>query len=356
MATIVMAGGGTGGHVVPLLAVARELKSRGHDLIFIGTRTGFEARMVPAAGFPLEFIEIGGLKRVGLIRTLRTLAQLPISVRAVLRLFAKHRPSAVFSLGGYAAGPVVLAALAKRVPLIVMEPNAMPGLTNRQVGRFVNRALLSFPSASRFFPPGKSEVTGLPVRSEFFTIAVKPLEAKLTVFITGGSQGSRTLNEAARGSWSYFREAKFPVRFIHQTGSAAHQKLASQFAETGMEGEILPFIEDMPGSFRSADLVVCRAGAGAVAELAAAGKPAILVPLPHAADEHQLRNAEAFEKAGAGVLVLDKDMDGGRFFEEVAKLQAQPELLRRMGERARTLAHPDAAVRAADVVEAAIRH
>ncbi len=356
MATIVMAGGGTGGHVVPLLAVARELKARGHELIFIGTRTGFEAKMVPAAGFPLEFIEIGGLKRVGLARTLRTLAQLPLSVRTVLRLFAKHRPSAVFSLGGYAAGPVVLAALVKRVPLIVMEPNAMPGLTNRQVGRFVNRALLSFPSASRFFPPGKSEVTGLPVRSEFFTIAPKPLEAKLTVLITGGSQGSRTLNEAARGSWSYFREAKFPVRFIHQTGSAAYEKLAAQFAETGMEGEILPFIEEMPASFRSADLVVCRAGAGAVAELAAAGKPAILVPLPHAADEHQLRNAEAFEKAGAGVLVLDKDMDGGRLFEEVAKLQAQPELLRRMGERARTLAHPDAAVRAADVVEAAIRH
>jgi len=356
MATIVMAGGGTGGHVVPLLAVARELKARGHELVFIGTRTGFEAKMVPAAGFPLEFIEIGGLKRVGLARTLRTLAQLPLSVRTVLRLFAKHRPSAVFSLGGYAAGPVVLAALAKRVPLIVMEPNAMPGLTNRQAGRFVNRALLSFPSASRFFPPGKSEVTGLPVRSEFFTIAPKPLEAKLTVLITGGSQGARTLNEAARGSWSYFREAKFPVRFIHQTGSAAHQKLASQFTETGMEGEVVPFIEDMPGSFRSADLVVCRAGAGAVAELAAAGKPAILVPLPHAADEHQLRNAEAFEKAGAGVLVLDKDMDGGRLFEEVAKLQAQPELLRRMGERARTLAHPDAAIRAADVVEAAIRH
>jgi len=356
MATIVMAGGGSGGHVVPLLAVARELEARGHELIFIGTRTGFEAKLVPAAGFPLEFIEIGGLKRVGLARTLRTLIQLPLSIRRVLRLLAKYRPAAVFSLGGYAAGPVVLAALSKRLPLIVMEPNAMPGLTNRQVGRFVYRALLGFADASRFFPPGKSEVTGLPVRSEFFGIAPKAREVKLTVLITGGSQGSRTLNEAARGSWSYFREAKFPVRFIHQTGAAAYEKLAPKFAEAGMEGEMVRFIEDMPEAFRRADLVVCRAGAGAVAELAAAGKPAILVPLPTAADQHQLRNAEAFEKAGAAVLVLDKDMDGGRFFEEVAKLQANQEVLRRMGEKARTLAHPDAARRAADVVESAIRH
>jgi len=356
MATIVMAGGGTGGHVVPLLAVARELKTHGHQPVFIGTRTGFEAKLVPPAGFPLEFIEIGGLQRVGLLRTLRTLIQLPLSVTRVLRLFGQYHPSAVFSLGGYAAGPVVLAALLKGQPLIVMEPNAMPGLTNRQVGRFVTRALLSFKEAARFFPPGKSEVTGLPVRSEFFNIAPKPLEAKLTILITGGSQGSRTLNEAARGSWTYFQEAKFPVRFIHQTGSQAHEKLAAKFAESAMEGEVLPFIEDMPGAFRRADLVLCRAGAGAIAELAAAGKPAILVPLPHAADQHQLRNAEAFQQAGAAVLVLDQDMNGGRLFEEVAKLHSQPDLLKRMGERARKLAHPDAAVRAAEIVEAAIRH
>lgn len=342
--------------MVPLVAVARELKSRGHDPIFIGTRTGFEAKLVPAAGFPLEFIDIGGLKRVGVMRTVRTLVQLPLSIGTVLRLFARNRPSAVFSMGGYAAGPVVLAALWKRLPLVVMEPNAMPGLTNRQVGRFVTRALLSFPESSRYFPAGKSEVTGLPVRSEFFAIAPKPPESNLTILITGGSQGSRTLNQAARGSWSYFREAKFPVRFIHQTGSAAQEALAKKFEESGMEGEVLAFIDDMPAAFRRADLVICRAGAGAIAELAAAGKPAILVPLPTAADEHQLRNAEAFEKAGAAVLVLDREMDGGRLFEEVEKLRSHPELLKRMGERARAFAHPDAARRAADVLETAIRH
>jgi UDP-N-acetylglucosamine--N-acetylmuramyl-(pentapeptide) pyrophosphoryl-undecaprenol N-acetylglucosamine transferase len=237
-----------------------------------------------------------------------------------------------------------------------MEPNAMPGLTNRQIGRFVNRALLSFPDAARFFPPGRSEITGLPVRSEFFRIVPKQREAKLTILITGGSQGSRTLNEAARVSWSYFREARFPVRFIHQTGTAAYAVLAQKLAESGVEGEVAPFIEDMPAAFARADLVICRAGAGAVAELAAAGKPSILVPFPHSTDQHQLRNAEAFQKAGAAVLLLDHQMDGGRLFEEVQKLRSRPEMLQRMGERARTFAHPDAARRAAEVLETVIAH
>lgn len=339
---------------MPLLAVARELQTDGHQPVFIGTRNGFEAKLVPPAGFPLEFIEIGGLSRVGMLRKLRSIGQLPLSIWRSKRLLDKHQASAVFSLGGYAAGPVVLAALWKRSPLIVMEPNAVPGLTNRKIGRFVYRALLSFANAARFFPPGKSEITGLPVRPEFFTIAPKPRDAKLTILITGGSQGSRTLNEAALGSWNYFREARSPVRFIHQTGTSAHAALAQKFSESGMEGEVAPFIDNMAAAFARADLVICRAGAGAVAELAAAGKPSILVPFPGAADQHQLRNAEAFQKAGASVLVVDSQMDGGRLFEEVEKLRTHPELLHRMGERARTFAHPDAARRAAAVLEDAI--
>ncbi len=354
MATIVMAGGGTGGHVMPLLAVARELQADGHQSVFIGTRTGFEAKLVPPAGFPLEFIEIGGLNRVGVVRKVRSMVQLPFGILRSRRLIEKHQASVVFSLGGYAAGPVVLAALWKKSPLVVMEPNAMPGLTNRKIGRFVRRALVSFPDTARYFPPGKSEITGLPVRSEFFKIRPKPREAKLTILITGGSQGSRTLNQAASASWKYFRENQVPVRFIHQTGAAAYEVLAPKFAESGMDGEIAPFIDDMPKAFARADLIICRAGAGAVAELAAAGKPSILVPFPGAADQHQLHNAEAFQKAGASLLVLDQAMDGGRLFEEVEKLRIRPDLLQRMGERARTFAHPDAARRAAAVVEEAI--
>jgi UDP-N-acetylglucosamine--N-acetylmuramyl-(pentapeptide) pyrophosphoryl-undecaprenol N-acetylglucosamine transferase len=354
MATIVMAGGGTGGHVLPLLAVARELQARGHNSVFIGTRSGFEAKLVPSSGFPLEFIEIGGLNSVGLARGLHSLMQLPLSVLKGRRMLTKHHPGAIFSMGGYVAGPVVLAGLWKRLPIVAMEPNAIPGLVNRYVGRFVTRALLNFQEAARFFPPGKSVITGLPVRPEFFGIRPKMRDAKLTVLITGGSQGSRRLNEAARGSWTYFREAAFPVRFIHQTGEAGHEALAKKFAESGLEGEVVAFIDDMAAAFARADLVICRAGAGAIAELAAAGKPAILVPLPNAADEHQLRNAEAFTKAGAAQLVLDSQMDGGRLFEEVGKLSSQPALLKRMGDQARKFAHPEAARQAADIVEACL--
>src|SRR5437667_55941 len=165
-----MAGGGSGGHVIPLLAVAQELRSRGHECVFIGTRTGFEARLVPAASFPIEYVEIGGLKRVGPARAVRSLGQLPLGTYRVRRLFHRLRPAAVFSLGGYAAGPVVLAAWWARHPIVIMEPNAVPGFTNRWICRVVSRALLNFSDAARYFPKGRSEVTGLPVRPEFFDI------------------------------------------------------------------------------------------------------------------------------------------------------------------------------------------
>ena len=349
--TFVMAGGGSGGHVIPSLAVAQELRTRGHNCVFIGTRTGFEARLVPAANFPIEYIEIGGLKRVGLARVVRTLAQLPLGILKVRALLKTIRPAAIFSMGGYAAGPVVLAGWSMRIPIIVMEPNAMPGFTNRWIGRVVSRALLNFPEAARFFPKGRSEVTGLPVRAEFFDIPPKRREQKITILITGGSQGSRTLNNAARGSWQFFKDANFPVRFIHQAGKNTHEEIAKEFAQTGLEGEVLPFIEDMPAAFAQADIVVCRSGAGAMAELAAAGKPSILVPLPTAADNHQLHNAQAFERAGAARLVLDSEFDGRRLFDEINSLT--PAQLEAMSEKARTFAHPGAARRAADLMESA---
>lgn len=346
-----MAGGGTGGHVIPALAVARELQLHGHKPVFVGTQTGFESKLVPGSGFPLELIEIGGLKRVGVAQTFRTLRQMPLSLTKVLALFDRHRPSAIFSMGGYVAGPVVLAAWWRRLPIIVMEPNAMPGLTNRQMGRFVSRALLSFSEAARYFPRGKTEITGLPVRREFFQIPPKPRGDVVTILITGGSRGSRTLNEATRDAWSFFRHSPFAVRVLHQTGGDAYDRLARDFPSAGVNGEVVPFIADMPGAFADADLVVCRSGAGAVAELAAAGKPSILVPFPFAADQHQLKNAEAFARAGASKLVLDRELIGRRLYEEIAALVSEPGRLERMGSQARTFAHPDAARRAAELLE-----
>src|SRR5277367_4291366 len=220
-ASFVMAGGGTGGHVIPALAVARELRARGHTVRFIGTRRGMEAKLVPAEDFPIEWIEIGGLKRVWFRRTLATLAELPWSVWQAARMLERAKPAAVFSTGGYVAGPVLLAALWKRLPVVVMEANAVPGFTHRRLARFVARALVGFPETARWFPAERVEVTGLPVRSEFFDVPPKPRLTKLTVLITGGSQGSRTLNRAVEESWPLWN--KESVRLLHQTGAAAYE-------------------------------------------------------------------------------------------------------------------------------------
>jgi UDP-N-acetylglucosamine--N-acetylmuramyl-(pentapeptide) pyrophosphoryl-undecaprenol N-acetylglucosamine transferase len=207
---------------------------------------------------------------------------------------------------------------------------------------------VSFEETVRYFPKGRAEVTGRPVRDEFFAIAPKPRAGMMTVLITGGSQGSQTLNRAAEQSWPLWK--KDSVRLIHQTGERAYVDLAPKFHASGIAGEISAFLDDMPKAFAEADLIVSRSG-GTVSEIAAAGKPSILVPLPGAADQHQLRNAQAFEKAGAARLVLDSEMTGAKLVEEVARLAAAPERLEKMSSAARALARPGAASRAADILE-----
>jgi len=347
--TFVMAGGGTGGHVVPALAVAHELRSRGHSVVFIGVQRGMEAKLVPAENFPIEWIEIGGLKRVGLRQTLATLAELPWSTWHAERILSRIKPAAVFSTGGYVAGPVLLAALWKHMPVVIMEPNAVPGFTHRNLGRFAARALVSFKETERWFPQSRAEMTGLPIREEFFTVPRKPRGSVITVLITGGSQGSRTLNRAVEQSWPLW--VKGTVRLIHQTGALMFDELAPRFRACGVEGEITAFLTDMPRAFAEADILVSRAGMGAVSEIAAAGKPSILVPFPAASDQHQLRNAEALEKAGAARLVLDHEMNGSRLVDEVTRLTNEPGLLEKMGAAAKAFAKPGAAKRAADVLE-----
>jgi UDP-N-acetylglucosamine--N-acetylmuramyl-(pentapeptide) pyrophosphoryl-undecaprenol N-acetylglucosamine transferase len=280
---------------------------------------------------------------------LATLIRLPFTTAHCGRFLAGA--SAVFSMGGYVAGPPVMAALLRRVPVVVMEPNAVPGFTNRVIGRFVSRALISFPETAAYFPKGRAETTGLPVREEFFHIVYKPRGGTLNLLITGGSQGSRTLNRAASESWPLFRKAGLPVRIVHQSGPGGFEQLREEFAKSGLEGEVVPFIADMPAAFAAADLVVCRSGAGAVSELAAAGKPAILVPFPFAADDHQTRNAEAIERAGAARMVRDDQMNGEKLAAVVADLAGSSEALERMGEAARRFARPGAARRAAEILE-----
>jgi UDP-N-acetylglucosamine--N-acetylmuramyl-(pentapeptide) pyrophosphoryl-undecaprenol N-acetylglucosamine transferase len=346
-----MAGGGTGGHVIPALAVAAELRRRGHDAVFVGTRNGLEATLVPKAGFPIEWIEIGGLKGLGVARQFSTLLRLPGSVMRSRSILRTSGAKGVFSMGGYVAGPVMLAAIRAGIPIVVMEPNAMPGLVNRRLGRFVRRALLSFAEAQRYFPAGRSEITGLPVREEFFRIGWREPREKLTVLVTGGSRGARALNRDARGSWPLFAEARSPLRWIVQSGAAEAEAMQKEFAATGLEGRVTAFLDDMPAAYAEADLVISRAGAGAVAELAAAGRPSILVPFPFAADDHQTHNARAMERAGAARLIAEREFSAAVLFEAVERLRAHPEKLSAMSRAARALAKPGAASRAADLLE-----
>jgi UDP-N-acetylglucosamine--N-acetylmuramyl-(pentapeptide) pyrophosphoryl-undecaprenol N-acetylglucosamine transferase len=351
--SFVMAGGGTGGHVFPALAVARVLRDRGHHPLFIGTKAGMESRLVPEAGFEIDFIEIGGFNRVGAAQKLRTALKIPGAVAASRRLLRRIKAAAVFSMGGYVAAPVMLAAILLRVPLIVMEPNAIPGIANRKAARRVYRALLGFDEARRWFPADKSEVTGLPVRPEFFRVTPRKND-NFTVLITGGSRGARTLNRASRESWSLLRESATPLRIIHQTGVNEYENLAKEFATEGVDGSVIPFIANMAEAYAQADLVVARAGAGTVNEIAAAGMASILVPLPFAADDHQRFNAEALVNAGAARMVLDKEMNGERLFRELTELRANSDALVQMRTRVRQFAKPGAAERAADVLIEAV--
>jgi UDP-N-acetylglucosamine--N-acetylmuramyl-(pentapeptide) pyrophosphoryl-undecaprenol N-acetylglucosamine transferase len=311
-----------------------------------------ESRLVPDAGFDIRFVRIGGLNRVGLAQQIRSLSQLPSGVATSWNLLRKFHAEAVFSMGGYVAGPVMLAAALAGIPLVIMEPNSVPGFANRKMAGRVYRALLGFETTRRWFPADRAEVTGLPVRPEFFALTHKPNE-KFTVLITGGSRGARTLNRASKESWPHFRSSQLAVRIVHQTGAAEHEPLAREFASAGVDGEVVPFIKDMSAAFASADIVVGRAGAGGVNEIAAAGMASILVPLPFAADDHQKENAKTLVAASAARMVLDAEMNGERLFREVNEMSAQPEMLAAMRQRVRQFAHEGAAQRAALVLEEA---
>jgi UDP-N-acetylglucosamine--N-acetylmuramyl-(pentapeptide) pyrophosphoryl-undecaprenol N-acetylglucosamine transferase len=336
---------------MPMIAVARELATRGHQCVFVGVATGLEARLVPEAGFPIEWIRVSGIQRRGILRLPAALAQLAVSVARMWSRLDALRPAAVFSLGGYVAGPPVLAALLRRIPVVAMEPNAVPGLVTRKTARWVRRALVSFEETRRWFPEGRSEVSGVPVRPEFFSAASRPEPGVFRILVTGGSQGSRTLNRAARESWPLFAASGRKIRFTLQTGRADAESLRAEFAATGLDGSVCDFIPGMAAAMASADLVVSRAGAVTIAELCAAGRPSLLVPFPFAADDHQSRNAEAMQSAGAALAAKDSEMTGRLLFDEAIRLMDDAQRLAGMAAAARRMARPDAAQRAARALE-----
>ena len=347
---VLIAGGGTGGHIIPALAVARELTDRyGAEVLFVGTTRGMELRLVPDAGFRLRLVDVGPLKNVSLLRRLRTLYDLPRSLLTCHRLIREFRPSVVFGVGGYASGPAMATALLMKIPTMAFEPNAMPGLANRLVGKRVQAAAVNFPSSAAWFR--NAEVTGIPVRPGFFTLQ-PPGRTTPHLLVFGGSQGSRLLNETLPRIVSRLRGGVPGLTITHQSGVRLAESTQNAYVASGADParwEVCPFLNDMPERFGEANLVMSRSGASTVAELAAAGKPALLVPFAAAADDHQKRNAEEMVRAGAAVMLQERDLqDSEKLLDVLRDLLADPQRLASMSAAARSQAHPDAAARIAD--------
>ena len=337
----ILAGGGTGGHVIPALAIANQLKkSYDAEVLFIGTARGIENRLVPAAGFPLQLVRVGALKNVSLTTRLKTAFDLPRAVWDAARMLNQFAPDVVIGVGGYASGPAMLAAVVKHIPTLAFEPNVVPGLANRIVARLVSGAAVHFEETAEYFR--HAEVTGVPVRQAFFEIAPKR-GGTPTVLVFGGSQGAHAINDAMMRCLPVLQREAPGIHIIHQTGERDYNDALAAYASFGESAEVFQFIEDMPAAFARADLVVCRSGASTVAEIAAAGKPAVFVPFPRAADDHQRVNAEALERHGAAVVVEESKLEGVWLAETIAALLQDPQRLERMSQAARELAHPNAA-------------
>ena len=345
----ILAGGGTGGHVIPALAIAQELQRRYRaEVLFIGTARGLENRLVPAAGFPLELVKVGALNRVSLATRIRTAFDLPRAIFTAAGLLNEFQPDIVIGVGGYASGPAMLAAILKHTPTLAFEPNLVPGFANRMVARFVSAAAVHFEQTADHFR--NAVVTGVPVRPAFFQIPKKSYSpGSPTLLVFGGSQGARAINQAVIGSLPELKRRLPGLHVIHQTGEREYNETQAAYARVAIDCEVHKFIDNMPSFFARADLVLCRSGASTVAEIAAAGKPAIFVPFPRAADDHQRRNAEAMEQANAAVVLEETRLDEVWLIDTIEALLEDPARLGRMSDAARAMSHPNAAKEIAEL-------
>lgn len=346
---VLIAGGGTGGHVIPALAIARELKARyDAEVLFVGTARGMENRLVPQAGFGLMKVKVGALKNVSLMTRMRTLFDLPRAVVDARKIIKVFHPDVVVGVGGYASGPAMAAAILMHVPTLAFEPNYVPGFANKIVGHRVSAAAVHFEQTQKFFR--NAQVVGVPVRAEFFKVPAAGSNRPPTLLVFGGSQGAQAINQAMVAAAPEVLRQIPALRIIHQTGERDYNDVRAAYESAGVRAEVSAFIDDMPAAFARADLLLCRSGASTVAEITAAGKPAIFVPFPRAADDHQRRNAEAIAQGGAAVLVAQAELTPQRLTQVVTELFADPERLKEMAERARALSHHDAAGRVARMV------
>lgn len=353
---LLIAGGGTGGHVIPAIAIAKEWLSRGSDreVVLVGTQRGIEMRLVPAAGLPLETLRVAGLKGKGGMTLVKNLAMLGgglTDARAVLR---KHHPVAAFGVGGYAAGPMMLTTWFSGIPNIIFEPNAESGLTNRLLAKISKRIATGYATMASAWGE-KAVVTGCPVRPEFFAIAPQPVGKPFRLLITGGSQGALPINRAFVDAMDLLAARKHELSIVHQTGERDYNAVRTAYARREILAEVSPFISNMAERFAWADGIVCRAGAITAAEVAAAGRTAIFIPFGAATDSHQLRNAQEMARANAGRLIIEPDLTPARLAGEIFALLDQPEETQRVAANAKALARPNATRDIVDLIESAAK-
>ena len=347
---MIIAGGGTGGHLFPAIAVAEAMKERSPDneILFVGTAKGIEGKVLPREGWPLSFVQAEGVKGRGAIAKVRGLMKTFYGTLQSLAIIRSFKPGIILGVGGYASAPVLLAGRLAGIKTAIHEQNALPGLTNRLLGKMARKIFLSYAESEKFFPAGKIVVTGNPVRKvvldAFKDEAGQEEKKHFTLFVMGGSQGARRINEALCEAVTSNKLANINgLKIIHQTGQADFERVKEAYRTSQVEVEIEPFINDMGRVYNEADLVVCRAGATTITELLAAGKASILVPYPHAADDHQKVNAEAIVREGAAVMVLDRELSAERITKEVSTFCKDRKKLRNMGKSAKVLAKGNAA-------------
>jgi UDP-N-acetylglucosamine--N-acetylmuramyl-(pentapeptide) pyrophosphoryl-undecaprenol N-acetylglucosamine transferase len=352
---VIIAGGGTGGHLFPGIAIAEEIlrRDQASSILFIGTQRGLEKRVLGNMGFNLHTLDVEGIKGRGIAKALGAILKIPRSLVESYRLIRSFCPDIVIGVGGYASGPAVMTARLMGIKTAIAEQNALPGITNRILGRIVDRIFLTFPETRKWFPEKKTIASGNPVRAAFLAGIREAGKStgKFTLLIFGGSQGAHSINLAVLDSLTYLTKIKDQLKVIHQTGSADLDSILLNYQSRGIDAEVLPFIMDMAQAFRSADLLICRAGATSIAEITASGKASVLIPFPHAVNDHQTKNAEALVKAGAAVLIREKDISGKTLAETIEKFYHHPELIREMEARSASLGNARAA---ADIVDICI--
>jgi UDP-N-acetylglucosamine--N-acetylmuramyl-(pentapeptide) pyrophosphoryl-undecaprenol N-acetylglucosamine transferase len=351
--TLLIAGGGTGGHIYPAIAIAQEYLARDSKrrVVFVGTERGLEKNIVPKAGFPLEFISVGGLKGIKGINLLRNLARIPLGFLQAWKLVGKHHPSAVLGVGGYSSGPVLFAARMRGVPTLIHESNAFPGLTNRWLAKIVKAVAVAFPETAQRLKRKDAVITGNPIRREFFSATRIPHSAtRLLIF--GGSQGSHVLNEAMTGALLFLARLKDHLEIVHQTGVNELPSVQEAYRSSAFAGaRVVPYLDPIIDEIAAADLVVSRAGAMTIGELAAVGRAAILVPFAAATNNHQELNARVVEEAGGAVVITERELTPERLATAIAEIAGDPERAARMGEAAKKLAVVDATKKIVDLLE-----